>query len=284
MTWNRPINDKKAVISHHRNRNILVWIGGIAIVLLISFFLFRNESEPANETSARHKTSVKPKNPEIKDKSNSEKQSNKSRKEACPPTVKNQLWMGREIVKETVVTNGTDLIITRTDAEGKRHKEYTSTSRTLFSNPIDIVLSILLTTPEGAPIPPLPPLGPRSIDRFTDALRTPIAITEEDFESDRKIKSLVQAAREEMLEELAAGRSVNEIIEDHCTYVDRNNTFRAEVAAQYRALVSEGDDGLAEDFRVKANCLLREKGANPIKSFEEAKMDRDRLFNERRSK
>ena len=198
--------------------------------------------------------------------------------EAAPS--KREVWLGREIVRKTVVTNGTDLIITRIDAEGKVHKEYTTIHKRLFSNPVDIALSILLTTPEGALMPPLPPLGPRAGDAFIKALKTPIEVPEDATPEERRVVDIVLAAREEMLEELGNGRTVNEVIEDHCTFADENNRFRAEAMAQYKKLVAEGDEDMAEQFRAKANEMLAQKGAKPLKSL--AEIQKERL--ERREK
>ena len=70
------------------------------------------------------------------------------------------------------------------------------------------------------------------------------------------------------------GRSVNEVIEDHCTFVDANNRLRAEAMVQYKELVSEGDEALAEQFREKANEMLVGKGATPLKSLAEIREER----------
>jgi len=191
-----------------------------------------------------------------------------------PLEPKRDMWMGREIVSTTVVTNGTDLVITRVDTEGKVHKEYTSIHKRLFTNPVDITLSILLTSPENALTPPLPPLGPRARDTFIEALKKPIEITDDDSPEDRRIKELVAAAREEMLEELVNGRTVNEVIEEHCTFVDEKNKLRAEAMAQYKKLVAEGDGDIAEEFRAKANEMLAQKGAKPLKSLDEIQQER----------
>ncbi len=191
-----------------------------------------------------------------------------------PEPPKREMWMGREIVSTKVVTNGTDLIITRVDTEGKVHKEYTSIHKRLFTNPVDITLSILLTSPENTLTPPLPPLGPRARDAFIEALKKPIEISEDDTPDERRIKELVSAAREEMVEELANGRTVNEVIEEHCTFVDEKNKLRAEAMVQYKKLVADGDGDIAEEFRAKANEMLAQKGAKPLKSFAEIQQER----------
>ena len=190
------------------------------------------------------------------------------------PEPKRDMWMGREIVSTKVVTNGTDLIITRVDTEGKVHKEYTSVHKRLFTNPVDITLSILLTSPENALTPPLPPLGPRARDAFIEVLKKPIELSEDDTPEERRIKELVSAAREEMVEELANGRTVNEVIEEHCTFVDEKNKLRAEAMVQYKKLVADGDGDIAEEFRAKANEMLAQKGAKPLKSLAEIQQER----------
>ncbi len=194
--------------------------------------------------------------------------------QAKPEQPKREMWMGREIVSTKVVTNGTDLIITRVDTEGKVHKEYTSVHKRLFTNPVDITLSILLTSPENALTPPLPPLGPRARDAFIEALKKPIELSEDDTPEERRIKELVSAAREEMVEELANGRTVNEVIEEHCTFVDEKNKLRAEAMVQYKKLVADGDGDIAEEFRAKANEMLAQKGAKPLKSLTEIQQER----------
>ena len=199
-----------------------------------------------------------------------------------PVQPKREIWLGHEIVSSKVVTNGSDLVITRIDTEGKVHKEYTSIHKRLFSNPVDITLSILLTTPDGALTPPLPPLGPRSSDVFADSLKRPIEISEDDTPEERRIKQLVMAAREEMLDELRNGKTVDEVIEDHCTYVDNSNRLRAEAMVRYKEMLAEGDEGLAEEFRVKANELLVKKGAHPLKS--QAEIYQERMSNRGKKK
>ena len=160
------------------------------------------------------------------------------------------------------------------DVEGKIHKEYTSIHKRLFTNPVDITLSILLTTPENALTPPLPPLGPRAREAFIEALKKPIEFSEDDTPDERRIKELVGAAREEMLDELVNGRTVNEVIEEHCTFVDEKNRLRAEAMAQYKKLVADGDGNIAEEFRAKANEMLTQKGAKPLKSLAEIQQER----------
>ena len=130
--------------------------------------------------------------------------------------------------------------------------------------------------------PPLPPLGPRSGDLFAEALKKPIAISDDDTPEEKHIKQLVIAAREEMLEELRNGKTVDEVIEDHCIYADENNRLRAEAMVQYRELIANGDEELAEGFREKTNEMLTQKGAAPLKSMSELQEERMKRMEKRK--
>lgn len=252
----------------------------VAILAVVTFLVVRRRTGNGEQGTADNEKKVQRQRPAKPTQSSSQVSHKPAAKE--PEKPKREIWLGREIVSTKVVTNGTNLIITRVDTEGKIHKEYTSIHKRLFSNPVDITLSILLTTPEGAMMPPLPPLGPRSGDVFAEALKKPIEISEDDTPDDKRIKQLVIAAREEMLEELRNGRTVDEVIEDHCTFVDENNRLRAEAMVQYKDLVAEGDNDAAEQFRIKANEMLVKKGANPIKSL--AEIQEERLRNREKNK
>jgi hypothetical protein len=43
---------------------------------------------------------------------------------------------------------------------------------------------------------------------------------------------------------------------------------------QYKKLAAEGDGAMAEEFRAKANEMLAQKGATPLKSLAEIRQER----------
>lgn len=254
-----------------------VALAATSAFLLAAFIFFatkqfsggREEARPSRNEETTKKSAAFTPAPVVGQNKDAESKTN-----VKPAQPKREVWLGREIVSTKVVTNGTDLIITRIDTEGKVHKQYTSIHKRLFSNPVDITLAILLTTHEGALTPPLPPLGPRSGDIFAESLKKPIEITEDDTPEEKRIKQLVMAAREEMLDELRRGKTVDEVIEDHCTFVDENNRLRAEAMVQYKEIIAGGDETLAEQFREKASEMLVSKGATPLKSLTEIREER----------
>ncbi len=278
MPWNQPLEKKPQPKKVLPIKYILSFVGCI-VIGVVAFFLLNNSTETIDQES--QKASIK--------KTASKKQTKKaSPQKVTTKTTTNitevvrekpkEIWMGHEIKSTSIKTNGTDLIITRIDVNGKKHKEYTSIQKRLFSNPVDIVLALLLTAPEGAPTPPLPSLGPRSDELFIAALKKPIEITDDDTAETKRIKELVIAAREHMIDELNAGRTVNEVIEEHCTYTDQNNRLRAEAMIQYKELIANGEEDVAEDFRKKANELISSKGGTPFRSLKEIRESRKSKF------
>lgn len=147
--------------------------------------------------------------------------------------------------------------------DGKTHARLTPPPP-VFDNVIDQTLSIALSVPPGHSLPPMPSLGPDSTKAFAEALKKPIVIKDDDPENVKKAKLLVQSGREAIFEALKSGKSVQEIIADHCTAVNDNAELHNAVGAEYRKLVAEGDLEAAEEYRRKANEVLQQSGADPV--------------------
>ena len=278
MPWNQPLKKKTEPKKVFPVKHLFIIVGCIVTGVLASILLNTSteNNDPATQKTPTKKISVKSK-PKKSPRTNTITNTSANNAKAVAEKPK-EMWMGHEIKSTTIKTNGTDLIITRIDVNGKKHKEYTSIQKRLFTNPVDIVLAILLTAPEGAPTPPLPSLGPRSDELFISALKRPIEITEDDTAETKRIKELVIAAREHMIDELNAGRTVNEVIEEHCTYTDQNNRLRAEAMIQYKELIANGEEDAAEEFRQKANDLISSKGGAPFRSLKEIRESRKSKF------
>ena len=131
----------------------------------------------------------------------------------------------------------------------------------VFDNVIDQTLSIALSVPPGHSLPPMPSLGPDSTKAFAEALKKPIVIKDDDPENVKKAKLLVQSGREAIFDALKSGKSVQEIIADHCAAVNDNAELHNAVGVEYRKLIAEGDLEAAEEYRSKANEILEKSGA-----------------------
>lgn len=203
--------------------------------------------------------------------------STKPADQAPSPVATGEIWNGHKIASKRVVTNGVNIVTTRIGVDGKVYKQIEKANdKPIFNNPVDQALALMLTLPKGAMIPPMPPLGTDSDKVFLTAIKTPIEIRDEDTPEIKNVKRIVAAAREEILEQLASGRSVNEVIAEHCTSVNENTRLRAQATAEYRRILEEeGDVALAEEFREKSNQVLVNVGAVPIKKRGELRRTRE---------
>lgn len=164
----------------------------------------------------------------------------------------------------TAVTNAQGEVMQRwRTPDGKTHARLVP-PKPLFDNVIDQTLSIVLSAPKGHVLPPMPGLGPNATKEFAEALKKPIVINEDDPEDVKRAKLLVQAGREAIFDALESGKSVNEIISEHCAAVNDNAEMHNTVSAEYRKLIAEGDLEGAETYRQEANKILEKSGAEPV--------------------
>ena len=164
----------------------------------------------------------------------------------------------------TAVTNSSGEVMERwRTPDGKTHARLVP-PKPLFDNVIDQTLSLVLSVPKGHTLPPMPGLGPNATKEFAEALKKPIVINEDDPEDVKRAKLLVQAGREAIFDQLETGKSVNEIIAEHCAAVNDNAELHNTVNSEYRKLLAEGDLEGAETYRQEANKILEKSGAEPV--------------------
>ena len=164
----------------------------------------------------------------------------------------------------TAMTNAHGEVMERwRTPDGKTHARLVP-PKPLFDNVIDQTLSLVLSVPKGHTLPPMPGLGPNATKEFAEALKKPIVINEDDPEDVKRAKLLVQAGREAIFDQLETGKSVNEIIAEHCAAVNDNAELHNTVNSEYRKLLAEGDLEGAETYRQEANKILEKSGAEPV--------------------
>lgn len=137
----------------------------------------------------------------------------------------------------------------------------------VFANKCDQAIVMALSSRNGGPIPPLPPMSDRDIDKaFQESMLSPISISSEDSERVAALKAMVKSVRTEILEMIKGGdqRSVAQILRDHVR--DSNNRLELKVSARQeleKVYVSEGED-FARAFLEKVNAHLEKCGVEPI--------------------
>ena len=164
----------------------------------------------------------------------------------------------------TAVTNSNGEVMERWKTpDGKTHARLVPPNP-VFDNVIDQTLAIMLSVPKGHSMPPMPSLGANATKEFAEALKKPIVINDDDSDDVKKAKLLVQAGRDAIFEQLESGKSVNEIIADHCAAVNDNAEMHRTVTKEYHKLISEGDLEGAETYRQEANKILQRSGADIV--------------------
>lgn len=237
--------------------------GGCVVVLAVgAYFLFF--ASPSTPTVA--KKVVKPDRSDIATRPSADKGERPDRPVAATtnaPATKPEVRKAdsNERLDLVAVTNKSGEIMERwRTPDGKTHARLIPPPP-VFDNVIDQALSIALSVPPGHSLPPMPSLGPDSTKAFAEALKKPIVIKDDDPEDVKKAKLLVQSGREAIFEALKSGKSVQEIIADHCAAVNDNAELHNAVGVEYRKLIAEGDLEAAEEYRSKANEILEKSGA-----------------------
>ena len=170
--------------------------------------------------------------------------------------------------KWTSTTNTLGEVIEVVRDGGKVHKRRSLSRPPLFRNQVDQAIAMIICRDPNAPIPPFP------VRNFSDeevraALDSEIVIDpNEPYELQLK-KADVINAREEVRKMLDSGMSFAEIINQSRDEQNDDIDLRREVLGGIRDLVAAGDAEGAEEYRLKANEILRERGIEEISAAEQ---------------
>lgn len=170
--------------------------------------------------------------------------------------------------KWTSTTNTLGEVIEVVRDGGKVHKRRSLSRPPLFRNQVDQAIAMIICRDPNAPIPPFP------VRNFSDeevraALDSEIVIDpNEPYELQLK-KADVINAREEVRKMLDSGMSFAEIINQSRDEQNDDIDLRREVLSGIRDLVEAGDEEGAEEYRLKANEILRERGIEEISAAEQ---------------
>ncbi len=158
------------------------------------------------------------------------------------------------------VTNaGNVLFMTPKEAETFRRACRDTTLRTKTEKRLRLLASV----PIGSPVPPMP--GSVDMDDDLEAtLANKIEILPDDTEREIEQKKFVMAFKEFMAEEIAAGKSANQVYEEYVQTMNKVAALTAEGAKMAREMRSEGDLEGAKKFLERVNAKIEELGGNPI--------------------
>lgn len=165
--------------------------------------------------------------------------------------------------KWSCTTNTLGEIVEVVHDGGKTHKRRSLSKPPLFDGQIDQAIALVVANNPDDPIPPFP------VRKFTDAevraaLKREIKIDpDEPYELQLK-KADVINAREEVKRLLDQGMSFEEIIRRSREEQNDNVDIRRQVIQEIKGMLDSGDAEGAEEYRKKANEILRDRGINEI--------------------
>ncbi len=177
-----------------------------------------------------------------------------------------RMYLGQEVVRTEVFTNAGVLVERLYTADGKRHR-INHIPPSIFKHASDEYLGIILSTPPGMPMAPLPDLShDGNIEKaFLESLKDEIVIKDDDSDETKEIKLKVIAARESMDALLRQGIGFAEILEQERQLHNENVSVRAQVVAEYAELLRKASAEDAELYRTKINEQLLKMGIEEIK-------------------
>ena len=183
----------------------------------------------------------------------------------APATNDVRRYAGQPVVRVDTSTNSAGMVVERLyTADGKRHR-VTHFPPPVFKHASDEYLAILLSTPSGAEMPPLPDLSRENMEeQFRKSLEDEIEIKPDDPERIKDLKAKVMIVRENMKEMLKEGRGFAEVLEEARKTANENVEVRSQAVAQYYDLLRKGQDGDAEELRKKMNEVLVQMGIEEI--------------------
>ena len=143
-----------------------------------------------------------------------------------------RMYLGQEVVRTEVFTNAGVLVERLYTADGKRHR-INHIPPSIFKHASDEYLGIILSTPPGMPMAPLPDLShDGNIEKaFLESLKDEIVIKDDDSDETKEIKLKVIAARESMDALLRQGIGFAEILEQERQLHNENVSVRVYLVA-----------------------------------------------------
>jgi len=185
------------------------------------------------------------------------------------------LWHGQKIVAYTVKTNGWSTYERIVTADGKKHGLVGTTVKPLFDNGSDQLLAMAVRTSQDTEMPPMP-LSPLVESDFLESLKKPIVINDDDSEEVKQLKRDVMQAREDMMDLMNKGMTVEQALAEHFKMSNENVAIRNKAVEELRAILDSGDEEGAVKYMEAVNATLEKIGAMKIEIPEERLRGRKR--------
>lgn len=273
MAWNKPSEEKKAVLEKKGGRwDVRLLIGVACLVVVGAVGVWRvwptSDREAVFSKTPHRGGRIK----EVKPAAANRGEAPRSREDVKPTAVEAQatnltdrakmLWRGKPVKSWNVMTNGVrveQLIVT---TDGSRYKMIRELD--VLPTGTDQLLAMVLSDRNGGGAP-MPGGSSKQLDKqFLESLKKPIVINPDDSEAVRNVKEAVAAAREEMAELLKSGRSFSEVLAETKQVNKENFETRTKAMAEYNEILKSGNTEAAEQYLFKVNLALQQMGIDEI--------------------
>ena len=178
------------------------------------------------------------------------------------------VWEGQKIVSYTVKTNGWSTYERIVTADGKKHGVVGSTVKPIFDNGSDQLLAMAVRASQDTEMPPMP-LSPLVESDFLESLKKPIVINDDDSEEVKQLKRDVMQAREDMMDLMKKGMTIEQALAEHFKMSNENVGIRNKAVEELRAILDSGDEEGALKYMEAVNATLEKLGAMKIEIPEE---------------
>lgn len=261
MAWNKPIDQPKA----EPKKKPTAWRGAVAggvvalAAIVAAVVIFSGgDAKPKAKAKVGVIKEVKP--AAVKDKA-----------KPVVSTKKKVASAAKVESEKKVAANGSEVIGV---AEKKRAAD--------FSLPGDQLMVMAQPLPGGLPPPPIP-TGRHTTAQFQEAMLKKIEIRATDSQEVRDLKERVMECRKEMMEALAQGKTVDEVLAEHQETLRYNFQVYNEQRAVLKEIFDSGDIEGAKQYCDTMNKALHEMGIQELRMPSSAAARKSEILRQRKA-
>lgn len=183
-----------------------------------------------------------------------------------------RLYKGVAVVSSSATTNGVDgAIVERLKLADGRTVKVVSLPKPLFESPSDQLIAMALSSQPGQAVAPMPIDG--NVEQaFLDSLLSPIRINDDDPDNVKELKANVMEARAYIADEVKAGRSVREVLEEYQRQMNDIADRHLMAVQELQKIRKEYGVEEAREFAIRVNEAFRARSIPEI-NVPEAKQE-----------
>lgn len=175
-----------------------------------------------------------------------------------------RLYKGVEVVSSSATTNNTDgAIVERLKLADGRTVKVVSLPKPLFENPSDQLIAMALSSQPRQVVAPMP-IDANVEQAFLDSLLSPIKVNEDDPVNVKELKANVIEARAYIADEVKAGKSVREVLEEYQRQMNDIADRHLMAVQEVQKIKAEYGIEEARQFAIRVNEAFRARGVPEI--------------------